>query len=156
MAYDNKNLYIAFRCGEPNMKAQQVVQGARDSSIWGGESVEVSILKPGQPTDDANAVFYHLILNPANDHWDGLNTGTGTDMGYNPGWQSATQKNATGWTAEIAIPWKEIGVTDAHSGLQIHANLARQRMSDKTEYSSWSQFTSGFQEPQNFGTLTLQ
>jgi hypothetical protein len=101
-------------------------------------------------------MFYHLILNPANDHWDGLNTGTSSDMSFNPHWQSATAKTATGWTAEIAIPWKEIGVTDAHSGLQIHANLARQRMSDTTEYSSWSQYVSGFQEPQNLGTLTLQ
>lgn len=155
-AYDNTNLYIAFRCDDPNMKAEQVAKGPRDGGIWGGESVEISILKPGQPTDDANAKFYHLILNPANDHWDGLNTGTSSDMSFNPDWQSATSVTATGWTAEIAIPWKEIGVTDAHSGLQIHANLARQRMSDTTEYSSWSQYVSGFQEPQNLGTFTLQ
>ena len=155
-AYDANNLYIAFRCDEPNMKDEQVVKGARDSGIWGGETVEVAVLKPGQPTDNPDATFYHLILNPANDHWDGLNSGTSSDMSFNPDWQSATAKTATGWTAEIAIPWKEIGVTDAHSGLQIHANLARQRMSNTTEYSSWSQYVSGFQEPQNLGIWTLQ
>jgi hypothetical protein len=155
-AYDDNNLYIAFRCDEPDMKDQQVAGGGHDSEIWNGESVEISILKPGQPTDNTDAVFYHFILNPNNIHWDALNTGTDADTGYDSKWQSATSKNANGWTAEIAIPWQEIGVTNAHSGLQIHANVSRQRVSGKTEDSSWSQFVSGFQEPQNFGTWTLQ
>lgn len=155
-AYDANNLYLAFRCDEPDMKDQQVAGGGHDSSIWNGESVEISLLKPGQPTDSADAVFYHFILNPANDHWDALNTGTNSDTGYDPKWQSATSKSADGWTAEIAIPWQEIGVTNAHSGLQIRANLSRQRVNGEIEYSSWSQFVSGFQEPQNFGTWTLQ
>ena len=156
VAYDSKNLYIAFRCEEPNMKGQQIVSAARDGGIWGGESVEVSILQSGQPTSDANAKFYHFILNPTNDKWDALNTGTSNDKSYNPHWQSATAKSASRWTAEIAIPWQEIGMPGATSGTQIRANLARQRVSDNTELSSWSQFLTGFQEPQNLGTLTLQ
>jgi len=156
IAYDDQNVYIAFRCSEPDMKKQQVISGERDSGIWAGESVEISLLKPGQPADDADAIFYHFILNPANDHWDGINTGANSDVGFNPAWQSATTKQADGWTSEIAIPWKSLGIADIHSGLTLHANLARQRMSAQTEYSSWSQFVSGFQEPQNFGAWTLE
>jgi hypothetical protein len=154
-AYDNDNLYIAFQCDEPNMKEQKVSSGGHDSSVWNGENVDISILQPGQPTNDPNAVFYHLILNPANNRWDGLNTGTSADAGYNPGWESATQTTATGWTAEIRIPWKEIGITNVRPGLQLRASLARHRVSKKSEFSSWSQFVSGFQEPHNFGTWTL-
>ncbi len=155
VTYDENNLYIAFHCEEPNMKEQKVVSAGHDGNIWNGESLDISILKPGQPTNDATAVFYHFILNPANDRWDALNTGTSSDLKYNPNWQSATQKTDTGWTAEIQIPWKEIGVTNARPGLQINANLSRQRASKKTEFSSWSQFVSGFQEPHHFGTWTL-
>lgn len=159
-SYDDNNLYIAFRCNEPLMAEQQVVSHGRDSGSWGGESVEVSILRPGQPTDDSNAVFYHLILNPANDQWDALNTGNQPDVKFNLSWKSAVNKNPAGWTGytvEIAIPWKELGIDKPYSGLQIHANFSRQRMvPTRTELSSWSQFVAGFQEPQNFGILTLQ
>lgn len=49
-----------------------------------------------------------------------------------------------------------VGITDVRSELQIHANLARQRMSESAELSSWSQYLVGFQEPHHLAVFTLQ
>jgi hypothetical protein len=155
-AYDDQNLYIAFRCNEPNMKGQEVSGSTRDSSVYAGESVEIFVLQPGQPVDDLDAVFYHLILNPNNAQWDALNTGTFHSSSFDLDWKSATAKHADSWTVEVAIPWKELGITRIEPGLKIHGNLTRQRRNENNgEISSWSQVISGFQEPQHFGTWTL-
>ena len=58
VTYDAANLYIAYKCfsegGRPN-----AVKVERDGSVWGGDSVELSIsppwMKPGQ--------YYHFIGN---------------------------------------------------------------------------------------------
>jgi len=156
VAYDAKNVYIAVRCAEPSMTDQIIKGNTRDSNIWAGECIDIAILKLGQPTDDVSGEFYHFILNPRNIQWDAINTGTSAALDYNPKWQSATSRNANGWIAEIAIPWQDIGVADACKGLHIHANIARRRMADTLEYSSWSQYVSGFQEPQHLGTWVLK
>jgi|GEM_PF-4966241 len=156
VAYDAQNIYIALRCEEPKMTAQIIKGKTHDSNIWAGECIDIAILKPGQPTDDVSGAYYHFILNPSNVQWDAINTGTSAALDYNPKWQSATTRNSNGWSAEIAIPWQEIGVSDASKGLRIHANIARRRMTDKVEYASWSQYVSGFQEPQHLGTWILK
>jgi len=154
--YDDKNLYIAFRCDEPSMATQRITGTSLGTNVWDGESIEVSIRKLGQAPNDADASFYHLILNPNNIRWDGVNVGLEADSQPHLRWLTATQKHPTGWTAEVAIPWQEIGVTSPTIGTKLALNLGRQRINDKNENSSWSQFIAGFQEPHNFGNLTLQ
>lgn len=155
-AWDANNLYITVHCEQPNIKEQKIGGDSHDSAIWNGESLEIAILKPGQPTDKSDASFYHFILNPANVHWDAVHTLGHDDMTYDPSWISAVSKTKDSWTAEIKLPFKDIGITDPHSGLKIHVNLSHKRDDSTTELSSWSQFIGGFQEPQNFGTWVLQ
>jgi hypothetical protein len=155
-SYDADHLYLSVHCDEPNMAAQQVANKNEKREAWEGESVDISILKPGQSAEDAGAQYYHLILNPDNARWEGIDGGKKpTGQPFKPTWQSATARDEKGWTAEIAIPWKEIGIEAVNPGLKIHGNVARQRVADEREYSSWSQCVIGFQEPQNFGTWTL-
>ena len=154
-AYDNENLYIAFNCDEPIMKRQLVAGTLPDDSIHKGENLDWSILKGEEFSNRAKTQFYHFILNPNNVRWDAINTGASADLKYNPDWKSATSKTDKGWTAEIAIPWKEIGIQNIRSGLKLRANFARKRSAGEIENSSWSQYVGGFQEPENFGILIL-
>lgn len=152
-AYDSSNLYIAFRCDEPNMGAQKYDADA----VWSGETIEIAILKPGQPVDDPKAEFYHFMLTPNNDRRESLDIGeSALYHKYDPEWVTATSKETDHWIAEIAIPFREIGITDPRPGLEIAINFARTRSSDQKEQSSWSQYGAGFQEPDHLGVWFLQ
>lgn len=155
-AYDDENLYVAFRCEEPEMESMSVVGSQRNDEVYNGETVEISILKPGEVAEEDNASFYHFILNPDNIIFDHIANEKGsTPADFNPPIETATAKQSESWTAEAAIPWKELGIT-ARPGLKIHANFARSRRNgSKRELSSWSQFIAGFLETDRFGTLTL-
>jgi hypothetical protein len=148
--YDADNLYIAFQNHEPAMKELKIVGEGRDSTVWSGDSVEISI----QP-DTADSGFYHFILGPSNVQWDAMDKDKTADMSFNPNWKSATSQSADGWIVEVAIPWRELKMSAPKPGETLHVNLARMRMADKTELSSWSQFIGGFQEAGNFGTWTF-
>jgi hypothetical protein len=149
--YDEDNLYIAFQNSEPAMKGLKTVGDGRDSTVWSGDSVEISI----QPDTKDNG-FYHFILGPSNVQWDAVDKDKTADMSFNPNWKSATSQSADGWIVEAAIPWRELKMSAPKSGETLRVNLARQRLADKTELSSWSQFVTGFQEVSNFGTWTFE
>jgi len=157
VSYDDKNLYIAFRCTEPNIAQQKIFDAPRDGAIWNGENVDFSILKPGQKLGEAAAQYYHFILNPNNIQWDSVDAEKQSDTAFNANWRSATSQDKNGWTAEIALAWDSIGIHEVNSGMTFRANLARFRVNgNQTFLSSWSQFISGFQEPENFGTWILE
>ena len=150
VSYDDDNLYVAFRNSEPLMK-QLVVSGeSRDSSVPSGDSVEISIQSPSQASE-----VFHFILGPSNVQWDAVDKDKSSDTTFNPNWKSATTRGENEWTVEAAIPWRELKMEAPKPGTMLRANLARQRLA-KTEYSSWSQFVSGFQEPANFGTWIFE
>lgn len=149
VTYDDQNLYIAFQCAEPK-KAQMKVEGdRRDDSIWMGDSVDIFLTKGATPTP-----YVHFILNPSNVQWDAL-FADGNKMDFNPKWQSATAVAEAEWTAEIAIPWAEIGMAFPRPGTKLGANLCRQRIPDR-EQTCWSQTFSGFMEERNFGVWVFR
>lgn len=154
--YDDNNLYISVRADEPNMKAQMIAGEKEGDSVWNGESIDIGILQQNQRAGYNKGVFYHFILNPNNVAWHGLNKGTMVLPDSIPTWKSATSKDSSGWSAEIAVPWESIGIKNVRSGLKLYANIARKRQSDERELSSWSQYVSGFQEPHNFGVIELK
>lgn len=147
VTYDATALYIAVRAHEPQIKQMEIVGAQRDDAIWMGDSIDIflSAAETGSP-------YYHFILNPHNVQWDAYYS-TENDMSYNPHWQSATKIMEQEWRAEIAIPWQELKITPT-SGLQLRANIARQRRPGN-EQTSWSQYISGFLESKNFGTWIL-
>ncbi len=159
LAYTDTHLYVAFRSEESDIATQVVSGDKHDSQVWSGENVTLSILQPGQPQDDGTARFFRLTLNPANVRWDALAHAKGYDLaGFNPTVQTAVAKSATGWTAEIALPWSSLNITP-QTGLQLRGNLQRRRRAGtppKIEDTSWSQYFKSTSEPENFGIWTLQ
>jgi len=105
-------------------------------------------------TDQAKGVPHaHFILAPNNTRWDARFSGD-NDLTWNPEWQSKTTIQGKQWTAEIAIPWQELGITP-ESGLKLRANVCRQRIPVR-ENTTWSQCVGGFTEHDHFGTWVLE
>ena len=148
VAYDDQALYIAGRCPEPLPKKIVSSGNKRDDEVWRADSVDVFI------TDQAKgAPHAHFILAPNNTRWDARFSGD-NDLAWNPKWESKTTTQGKQWTAEIAIPWQELGITPK-AGLKLRANVCRQRIPVR-ENTTWSQCVGGFTEHDHFGTWVLE
>jgi hypothetical protein len=123
----------------------KIVGDQHDASVWEGDSVDIFLTQGVTPTP-----YVHLILNPKNARWDALYT-TANEMDFNPQWQSATTVGDAEWTAEVAIPWAEVGIKPPAPGDKLGANLCRQRLPGG-EQTCWSQTIGGFVEEKSFGT----
>lgn len=148
VTYDAINLYIAVQAEEPLVGKMEVVGANHDDAVWNGDSLDVFITK-----EEDGSPYVHLILSPKNVQWD-ARFDTDNDMSFDPKWQSATKIGEKEWTAEIAIPWQELGITP-QAGLKLRANICRQRRAE-SEQTCWSQTVSGFMESDHFGTWVLR
>jgi creatinine amidohydrolase/Fe(II)-dependent formamide hydrolase-like protein len=148
VTYDESNLYLALQCDEPTPAAIRALGARRDDSgVWSGDSVDIFLSVGSEPEP-----FLHFILNPRNVQWDAYcRTQDDEDLGFDPDWQSATAIGDSSWNAELALPWKEIGVPAPPPGARHRANVCRRRIPGD-EYSTWSQVLRGFVAPQYFGT----
>jgi hypothetical protein len=150
VAYDDRSLYMAFRCAEPKPADMKIVGEQRNDPIWQGDDVEMMIGLPGEAE-----AFYHFMMHPGKGWWNTVSREGGDDMNYNPTWQRATKTYGDHWAAEAAIPWAEIGRGAPKAGEVIVANLARQR-TQGSQLSAWSQMVNGFLEVENFGKWTVR
>jgi len=148
VTYDEDNLYLAFQCDEPTPAAVQALGASRDDSgVWSGDSVDIFLSVGSEPEP-----FVHFILNPRNVKWDAYcRTEEEEDLGFNPDWQSAVAIGDAAWNAEVALPWKQIGLPVPGAGARHRANVCRKRIPGD-EYGTWSQVMGGFVAPQYFGT----
>lgn len=155
LGYDDKNLYVAFRCEEPNPDKMRIGGGERDGNIW-GDVVEIFLAQ-----GSGSAPFVHLALNPRNVQWDALcpehvimcYPNMKTD--FDPKWQSAVVIGDKAWTVELALPWAELEIPAPQPGSKLGANFCRTRTADKVN-TTWSQNFGWFCEDENFGTLEFK
>jgi hypothetical protein len=103
IAYDDRFLYVAFKCDDPDAKQIKTSITRRDN-IWSDDWVGLSLdaLGTGQ-------VAYHMMVNPSGVQLDMLQTNSG---GEDPSpdwvWDSAGHVNADGYTVEIRLPLQSI------------------------------------------------
>lgn len=136
VCYDDRSLYVAFECQES--EPQTIVNLVADDGgeVWRDDSVEV-LLAAGMTGRNV----WHWIANGA---------GKKTPA---QGWEVATQRTATGWTAEMALP---ISGVRHQPGDMWGVNLCRTRPSrpqQEPEFSCWARLTGGFAQPDKFGVL---
>ncbi|HET9210869.1 MAG TPA: DUF5916 domain-containing protein [Thermoanaerobaculia bacterium] len=130
--YDDRNLYFGFRCydTEPEKIFAPVLQ--RDGDLSFDDSVYV-ILDTFH--DRRNGFLF--ATNPLGVQVDGLvrNEGEEVSLEWDGLWQVATSRDAQGWTAEIAIPFKTLRFAsrDPQSwGFNVFRFVARRK-----EESAW-------------------
>jgi hypothetical protein len=132
IAYDDRYLYIAFRCDDPEAAKIKTSITRRDnifSDDWVGLSLDA--LGTGQ-------VAYHMMVNPSGVQLDMLQTNSGgEDQSPDWVWDSAGRVGATGYTVEIRLPLQSIrfkGGDVARMGVLFWRRVSR------TGYSvSWPQ-----------------
>ena len=128
VAYDDSNLYVAFRCQEPDMKATR--EGLTDNF----DDVSV-ILAPDENRTDWRVFGAAADGNRKDAHPDG------GKASWKPDYQSAVQLGDAEWTVEMAIPWKALGRSAPKAGEKLAANTAHMRFRPRIEeYSTWSKF----------------
>lgn len=166
--YDAANLYLAFRCVEPNLEKLRAVVTARDDGmIWYDDSVEVFV-----DPEHSGQRYYQFILNSDNVLWDARLAGTyrpatetkgvafiqdPADTKWDSGAKAASGREAGAWTLEAAIPWKAFGdEVPVTPGYSCAFNLCRHRINVE-ETSNWSKLdgVGGNHNPRRFGLLVL-
>jgi hypothetical protein len=101
MCYDDKNLYIAFRCSDSSaqeMKNSISSKGPRDSYLWGKNFLKVLI--------DYKDISTRLMADPNGTMTDYRND----DISWNGNWQFAASVNKENWTGEFSIPFSDLGI----------------------------------------------
>lgn len=143
LLYDHAALCLAFDCrDDAAAKIVKHVTTRDDSNIFGDDEVELFLAV----FPDAEGKCWQLALNPANTQWDGIDENAGPSLA----WTSATRVTEQGWTAESAIPFAALGLSEAPVGRTWRANLARSAKPAK-ENSTWNAVYRGFREPYSLG-----
>jgi hypothetical protein len=130
MMYDEKHLYIAFKCWDDKDKISATV--AKRDEIFGEDNVRVWL-----DTYDDQRRAYILGFNPFGIQADGIYTeGRGNDFSIDIVMESKGVIEDWGWTVEVKIPFKSLRYT-AGKGKMWGFNAARNidRLND--ELDSW-------------------
>lgn len=136
--YDDDKIYFGFRCYDSEPSKMVHRYGAHDA-FTNSDSVNVFI-----DTFHDRRTGYFFSLNSRNSQFDATaqETGQSGDFSsyYDPSWdgiwESGTSIESWGWTAEIAIPFKSIRVSQAAQqiwGLNLGRDIVR-----KNENSWWT------------------
>lgn len=136
--YDEKFLYIAYRCIDMAPDSIDKRMGRRDE--FPGDWVEINI---DSYHDLRTAFSFTLSVSGVRNDEFVSNDGTNWDPSWNPIWFAKTHIDAQGWTAEVKIPFSQLRYKNEPVktwGIQVMRRLFR-----KEERSTWQYI------PQNSG-----
>jgi hypothetical protein len=130
MAYDSKNLYVAFRVHEPKEKIRATV--ARRDNIFSDDYVGVYL-----DTFNDQRQAYCLFFNPLGVQADGVfREGKGEDYSVDIVMDSKGTLTPDGFTIEVAIPFKSLRyISGKEKAWGIH--LFRRFKDNNNELDSW-------------------
>lgn len=128
MMYDEKHLYIAFKCWDERDKIRATV--AKRDNVFGEDNVRVWL-----DTYNDQRRAYVLGFNPLGIQQDGILTeGQGTDFSVDIVMESKGSIEEWGWSVEVKIPFKSLRYT-AGEGKMWGFNAARNidRLNDELD-----------------------
>lgn len=142
---DNTNLYLAFRCREPEMSKLVAKASTRDAAVFADDSIEV-FLQPDPKSPD----YLHFAVNALGTQYDEKQY----DGSWNADWQAVTQRGEDDWTVELSLPFANLGLTPRTRETWL-ANFCRNRPHEGGEqYTEWSCTYIGYHVPSRFGKVT--
>jgi hypothetical protein len=130
LGYDDRAIYFAVRLwdSQPDQIVARLTRRDRDVA---SDAVLIDI----DPQGDHQSAF-HFEVSAANVQRDAIRTGDVADavsFDWDAVWRSAVMRDATGWTAEIAIPLSTLRFAGARPGqwrLQVRRFIARRNETD--------------------------
>ncbi len=130
MLYDEKYLYIAFRCWDEKDKIRATV--AKRDSVFGEDNVRVWL-----DTFNDQRRAYILGFNPLGIQQDGIFTeGQGSDFSVDIVMESKGAIHEWGWAVEVKIPFKSLRYS-AGKGKHWGFNVARNIDRFNDEFDQW-------------------
>ncbi|MFB0561271.1 MAG: carbohydrate binding family 9 domain-containing protein, partial [Candidatus Lokiarchaeia archaeon] len=102
IAYDDKLVYFAFYCVDPDPENISASITKRDGDFLQDDAAGVML-----DTFNDNRTCYLFATNTLGTQFDGkvADNGRSQDISWDAAWQSAAKRVEDGWTAEIAIPF---------------------------------------------------
>ncbi|MDI9583514.1 MAG: sugar-binding protein [Acidobacteriota bacterium] len=150
VAYDDRAVYFAMVCMDPNVDALVARFSGHDDTLWSDDCVELLI-----DTGRARQSYVHLIVNPLGAIYDAwvTNAGASIDADFETGATAAAQKNPDSWQVELSIPYVGLRM-ESDAGSQWGINVCREKKTPPAELSCWSPpMADGFHHPEAFGLL---
>ena len=139
--YDDTNLYLGIRCGEPNLDKLR----AFGSPLHLDDSIELFIDR-----QCSRSQYYQIIVNPNGTYYVGFGWAPRLDVKVNA--KGGREKDA--WTVELAVPWEQIQAKPPADGEKLGFNVVRNRYADGEMHSNWSPLRGNLNHtPGYFGTL---
>jgi len=129
LTYDKDNLYVAVVCEEPNTDKLVTKATQRDEDqVWSDDCVEIYV----DPTNDKQGTsgYYGFFVTPKNVVYDRTDDGNWSSDAWKHG---ANVVPGKGWVAEVAVPFKVMGVTPK-AGHRLGLMVARIRKAGVSQY----------------------
>lgn len=144
LCHDQRNIYFAVKCHEPNPAGIKLTQTQHDSDVYRDDSVEVFI---DSGSGGMRPVHYHLAINTNGTVFDEIaaRNRTYADLSWNAYAQVRTKVLKDCWTVELSIPFSSMSFT-ANNPDFFRINLIRTRWKNnqaEREISSFSPVNSG-------------
>jgi len=158
LLYDNQNLYLAYKCLEPELDKLKVEVTERDGSVFGDDSVELFIDPIN--TDEARVArkAFHILMNSIGTVDDrAAGYVEGNKKSWNPDYPIKAGRGKDFWTLELALPF-----TDLFQGPQMgrvwRMNFCRTRRlkgrEQPVELSCWGPAFGGYHDSRKWGYVS--
>ena len=144
--HDENMLYIGVRCEEPDMKSLRETITRRDSPVWQNDCIEVML----DTYHDQRNCYIFAINTLGTQADERVGNESVIDRSWDAKWEAKVKKHQNNWTAEFAIPFREIRFNRRNTTWGI--NFWRVRPINGQSHS-WAQ-TAFFSRVSEFGDLT--
>lgn len=161
LMHDKDNIYIGFKCYEPDMDKLTGTKREHDGNVFADESLEVFL-----DTNNDEFSFYQMCLNSAGSKFDmkcagGIHFGANIfnvaygkkklrDHKWNCKWTVKTTRYNDRWEAEIAIPFSSVGRESDIWGIHLGRN---RRIGKRNTFSNKA--IGSFHQPEKFEKMVF-
>jgi len=155
VGHDAENLYVAFKCTDPQKRPLECTLTGRDSAVYKEDAVDIFI-QPGPGTYP----YYQLVTNCIGARFDMKLIEQARRRAkvpeFDPEWTVKTTRGEGRWVAETVIPFSELdGHASPTPGETWRVNFCRDADA-ASRLSSWAYTSGNFHRPSNFGALVFR
>lgn len=135
IAYDEKNLYVAFTCRYSKPREHQDAYASDEQTLLDESEYVAVVVDPLH----AHTGGYEFAVSPAGVRADAeiSEQGSAQNLDWHGIWDAATSFTADGWTAELAIPWGTMHMPSNDGTFDVGIELQR-REPLSGEMSLWT------------------
>ena len=132
--YDEKAIYVAFKCFDSHPEQIKATETKRDGNPWGDDFVEVAI----DPFDIGQFSGRNVFkVNAIGTRFTEIRGGRADKAEWKGDWQAAVRRTEFGWTAEMAIPWDIMDRPSSDKPITMGINFGRSQARTGI-FSFWS------------------